>query len=125
MTNTNLKVMLVSCMCLSVINRFAESFNDFEQSLMSMENIDRTSPELWPETSKDTFRDGLGGYFVIFCAVAVPGMSEFINTYNSPANPGKLPYSKEFTPEDNNYLHRKFLFCKDSHLVSLCQFHLG
>lgn len=28
------------------------AFTEFEESLLSMENLDRSSPELWPEKSK-------------------------------------------------------------------------
>lgn len=45
---------------------------------------------------------------MIYLLIVVPGMSDFINTYSSTANTNKLPYSREFTAEDNNYLHRKY-----------------
>ncbi|XP_022912776.1 protein lin-52 homolog [Onthophagus taurus] len=64
-----------------------DSAFELETSLMSMENMDRSSPELWPEK--------------------IPGMSEFMNLLTPPNNNnGKLPYSKEFTSEDENYLHQ-------------------
>ncbi|KAF2905824.1 hypothetical protein ILUMI_00360 [Ignelater luminosus] len=61
------------------------SFTPIEDSLLSMENLDRTSPELWPEK--------------------IPGMSDFINSFTPPSTT-KPPYSKAFTTEDNNYLHQ-------------------
>lgn len=36
-------------------------------------------------------------------------MTDFINSYSSSATSNKLPYSKEFTQDDNDYLHRKYL----------------
>ncbi|KAF5299612.1 hypothetical protein FQA39_LY11527 [Lamprigera yunnana] len=50
-----------------------------------MENLDRSSPELWPEK--------------------IPGMSNFINSF-SPPTVTKPPYSKTFTAEDHNYLQQ-------------------
>ncbi|XP_025835097.1 protein lin-52 homolog isoform X2 [Agrilus planipennis] len=58
-------------------------FVALEDSLLSMENIDRASPDIWPEK--------------------IPGMSDFMHSF-SPPNSTKPPYSKTFTPEDQNYL---------------------
>ncbi|KAG5897145.1 hypothetical protein JTB14_020874 [Gonioctena quinquepunctata] len=64
-----------------------EDLEDLGPSLLSMENLDRTSPELWPEK--------------------IPGVTEFINSFQStPQNATKLPYSREFTHDDENYLHQ-------------------
>lgn len=60
-------------------------FSSLEDSLLSMENLDRSSPELWPEK--------------------FPGMSDFINSF-SPTSTTKPPYSKVFSAEDTNYLHQ-------------------
>ncbi|KRT81183.1 hypothetical protein AMK59_6189, partial [Oryctes borbonicus] len=61
------------------------AFTEFEESLLSMENLDRSSPELWPEK--------------------IPGMNEIMSIF-TPPNSNKLPYSKELTQEDQNYLHQ-------------------
>ncbi|CAH0560982.1 unnamed protein product [Brassicogethes aeneus] len=60
---------------------------DIVESLMSMENLDRSSPELWPEK--------------------IPGIRDFLNNFQStPQSASKLPYSRELTLEDQNYLHQ-------------------
>ncbi|KAI4471679.1 retinal tissue protein [Holotrichia oblita] len=64
------------------------AFTEFEESLLSMENLDRSSPELWPEK--------------------IPGMNEIMSIF-TPPTAAKLPYSKDFTPEDQTYLHRKYI----------------
>lgn len=46
----------------------------------------------------------IGGFFFLL----VPGISEFMSSF-TPPNVIKLPYSREFTVEDQNYLHRKFV----------------
>ncbi|KAK5643527.1 hypothetical protein RI129_007372 [Pyrocoelia pectoralis] len=61
-------------------------FSSIEESLLSMENLDRSSPELWPEK--------------------FPGMSDFINSFSPPHCSAKPPYSKVFTAEDTSYLHQ-------------------
>ncbi|KAB0794946.1 hypothetical protein PPYR_11785 [Photinus pyralis] len=61
-------------------------FSSVEESLLSMENLDRSSPELWPEK--------------------FPGMSDFINSFSPPHCSTKPPYSKVFTPEDTSHLHQ-------------------
>ncbi|XP_017783143.1 PREDICTED: protein lin-52 homolog [Nicrophorus vespilloides] len=61
------------------------SFDEFEQSLISMENIDRTSPELWPEK--------------------FPGLTDFISSYAN-LNTTKLPYNKKFNHEDQTYMNQ-------------------
>ncbi|CAG9827886.1 unnamed protein product [Diabrotica balteata] len=67
-----------------------EELREFGSSLISMENLDRTSPELWPEK--------------------IPGVTEFINSFQTtPNSTTKLPYSKELTHEDQNYVHREYL----------------
>nr|XP_023029749.1 protein lin-52 homolog isoform X1 [Leptinotarsa decemlineata]XP_023029757.1 protein lin-52 homolog isoform X1 [Leptinotarsa decemlineata] len=68
-------------------DREQEDLEDLGPSLLSMENLDRTSPELWPEK--------------------IPGVAEFINSFQStPQSTTKLPYSRELTHEDENYLHQ-------------------
>ncbi|KAF7283900.1 DREAM core complex component lin-52 [Rhynchophorus ferrugineus] len=56
---------------------------EFENSLLTMENLDRSSPEMWPEK--------------------IPGVTDFINSYNNHIV-SKMPYSKELTEDDQNYL---------------------
>ncbi|CAH1958065.1 unnamed protein product [Acanthoscelides obtectus] len=52
-----------------------------------MENLDRSSPELWPEK--------------------IPGMTEFISSFQTtPQSTTKPPYSKELSQEDQNYMHQ-------------------
>ncbi|KAJ8968314.1 hypothetical protein NQ317_007564 [Molorchus minor] len=64
-----------------------QELEEFGHSLLSMENLDRSSPELWPEK--------------------IPGVTDFINSFQStPQSATKLPYSRELTPEDQNYLHQ-------------------
>ncbi|XP_019876936.1 protein lin-52 homolog [Aethina tumida] len=61
--------------------------DELVESLMSMENLDRPSPELWPEK--------------------IPGIRDFISNFQStPQSVSKSPYSRELTPEDQNYLHQ-------------------
>ncbi|XP_044254135.1 protein lin-52 homolog [Tribolium madens] len=62
-----------------------QSLSDLEQTLMSMENLDRASPEIWPEK--------------------YPGMTDFVNSF-TPPSAVKLPYSKELNQDDQNYLHQ-------------------
>ncbi|CAG9819556.1 unnamed protein product [Phaedon cochleariae] len=66
----------------------SEDLEDFGSSLLSMENLDRTSPELWPEK--------------------IPGVTEFINNFQStPQSATKIiPYSKELSQEEENYLQQ-------------------
>lgn len=40
---------------------------------------------------------------------SVPGMSDFMNNFTTSTHTSKLPYSKEFTQEDNDYLHREYM----------------
>ncbi|KAJ8950986.1 hypothetical protein NQ318_006370 [Aromia moschata] len=64
-----------------------QALQEFAHSLLSMENLDRTSPELWPEK--------------------IPGVTDFINSFQTtPQSVTKLPYSRELTQEDQNYLHQ-------------------
>ncbi|KAK9883055.1 hypothetical protein WA026_001262 [Henosepilachna vigintioctopunctata] len=58
---------------------------ELEASLYSMEILDRASPELWPEN--------------------FPGMSEFTNKITQ-SKSIKLPYSRELTQDDQNYMHQ-------------------
>lgn len=76
-----------------------------------MENLDRTSPEIWPERSTVLLR--CAWIFKDSSLFSVPGMTDFINNYTSSANTNKLPYSKDFTQEDNDYLHRKCQLMRD------------
>ncbi|CAG9860782.1 unnamed protein product [Phyllotreta striolata] len=63
-----------------------EELQEFGTNLLSMENLDRTSPELWPEK--------------------IPGITELMSNYQStPQSATKLPYSKDLTQEDEHYLH--------------------
>ncbi|CAG9766373.1 unnamed protein product [Ceutorhynchus assimilis] len=62
-----------------------EILDNFTKSLLTMENLDRSSPEMWPEK--------------------VPGVTDFINSYNTQF-PSKMPYSKELTAEDQNYMQQ-------------------
>nr|CAH7716543.1 unnamed protein product [Callosobruchus chinensis] len=69
------------------IEREQDHLEDFGRSLLSMENLDRSSPELWPEK--------------------IPGMTEFISSFQStPQSTTKPPYSKELSQEDQNYMHQ-------------------
>ncbi|KAJ3659305.1 hypothetical protein Zmor_011001 [Zophobas morio] len=62
-----------------------QSLTELEQTLLSMENLDRASPEIWPEK--------------------YPGMTDFINSFTPPSTV-KLPYSRQLNQEDQNYLHQ-------------------
>ncbi|XP_067011856.1 protein lin-52 homolog [Anabrus simplex] len=56
-----------------------------EESLLSMEKLDRTSPELWPEQ--------------------IPGVTEYI--FNTPPpNKTMQPWTRELDSEDINLLHQ-------------------
>lgn len=35
----------------------------------------------------------------------MPGVTDFMNSYSNTHVPPKMPYSKEFTEEDQNYMH--------------------
>ncbi|XP_065159865.1 protein lin-52 homolog isoform X2 [Atheta coriaria] len=59
------------------------SGDEMDTTLISMENIDRESPQLWPEKS----------------------MNEFMNAYSATSS-NKLPYSREFDSEDTNLLNQ-------------------
>lgn len=48
-----------------------------------------------------------GAGFLRCFYVAVPGVTDFINSYNNTHIPPKMPYSKELTEEDQTYMHRK------------------
>ncbi|XP_018579488.1 protein lin-52 homolog [Anoplophora glabripennis] len=63
-----------------------QALQELRHSLLSMENLDRTSPELWPEK--------------------IPGVTDFINSFHTPQSTTKLPYSRELSQEDQNYLHQ-------------------
>ncbi|XP_066152176.1 protein lin-52 homolog isoform X2 [Euwallacea fornicatus] len=63
-----------------------QNLEEFANSLIAMENMDRTSPEMWPEK--------------------VPGVTDFINSYSNTHIPPKMPYSKELTEEDRNHMHQ-------------------
>ncbi|ENN71813.1 hypothetical protein D910_10259 [Dendroctonus ponderosae] len=79
-------VLVASCQTFDPCLFVDGNLGDFENDLISMENLDRTSPEMWPEK--------------------VPGVTDFINSYNSTHLPAKLPYSKEITLEDQKYMHQ-------------------
>nr|CAD7447331.1 unnamed protein product [Timema bartmani] len=57
----------------------------FEESLLSTEKLDRTSPELWPEQ--------------------IPGVLEFMST-QSTSNGSPQPWTKSLDNDDMNLLHR-------------------
>lgn len=58
----------------------------FDETLLSMEKLDRTSPELWPEK--------------------IPGVSNFLSL-NVPRNGGNSqPWTRELDNEDINLLHQ-------------------
>ncbi|KAK9883054.1 hypothetical protein WA026_001262 [Henosepilachna vigintioctopunctata] len=65
--------------------RQTKAERELEASLYSMEILDRASPELWPEN--------------------FPGMSEFTNKITQ-SKSIKLPYSRELTQDDQNYMHQ-------------------
>ncbi|XP_049848059.1 protein lin-52 homolog isoform X2 [Schistocerca gregaria] len=62
------------------------SMSELDENLLSMENLDRASPELWPEK--------------------IPGMSNFVNQ-TAAANTSGQPWNKELDSEDINLLHRR------------------
>nr|CAD7573858.1 unnamed protein product [Timema californicum] len=57
----------------------------FEESLLSTEKLDRTSPELWPEQ--------------------IPGVLEFMST-QSTSNGSPQPWTKSLDNDDMNLLHQ-------------------
>ncbi|GLH10599.1 hypothetical protein R5R35_006105 [Gryllus longicercus] len=64
---------------------FSADLAMFDESLLSMEKLDRTSPELWPEQ--------------------IPGVSDFL--MNSPLpSVNDQPWTKELDSEDINLLHQ-------------------
>ncbi|XP_049769284.1 protein lin-52 homolog isoform X1 [Schistocerca cancellata] len=61
------------------------NMSELDENLLSMENLDRASPELWPEK--------------------IPGMSNFVNQ-TAAANTSGQPWNKELDSEDINLLHQ-------------------
>ncbi|CAH0755420.1 unnamed protein product [Diatraea saccharalis] len=59
-----------------------------EESLLSLEKLDRASPELWPEQ--------------------IPGVSDFAPLQN--VNDSPPAWNKGFTKEDYTYMQRKIQF---------------
>ncbi|KAL1493895.1 hypothetical protein ABEB36_009577 [Hypothenemus hampei] len=80
-----------------------QNLEDFGNSLLSMENMDRSSPEMWPEK--------------------VPGVTDFINSYNNTHIPTKLPYSKEFTDEDRAYIQQLATFPTSGLIAKVKELH--
>lgn len=76
---------------------------------MSLEKLDRASPDLWPEQSECIFNkfnptDENYNYFIpVICEV--PGVNEFIAQNLSPND--QSPWLSGLTPDDINQLHRK------------------
>ncbi|XP_044730418.1 protein lin-52 homolog [Chrysoperla carnea] len=62
-----------------------DNLRSLEESLLSLEKLDRTSPELWPER--------------------MPGVSEFVSCY-TPPNSSPPSWTKGLTNEDINILHQ-------------------
>ncbi|CAM1331445.1 LIN52 (predicted) [Pycnogonum litorale] len=59
---------------------------DLEQSLLSLEKLDRASPDLWPEQ--------------------IPGVSEFAAIHSPPVNGSPQPkWLQDLQPEDISTLH--------------------
>lgn len=69
--------------CLGSASVFDEKMSSVEESLLSMEKLDRTSPELWPEQ--------------------IPGMMDFAS-YSTNGN--KDPWTADFTSEDMTLMNQ-------------------
>lgn len=83
---------------------------------MSLEKLDRASPDLWPEQSEFHFDPSLDilnlvhyilSYFIL-ANDEVPGVNEFVaqNSLQSEA----ASWSAALTPDDINQLHRNYSF---------------
>jgi hypothetical protein len=95
-----------------------------DDSLLSMEKLDRTSPELWPEQSmvlqvKLIESARMSCVFHVFnCVfVAVPGVSEFVSLHSSTPNTSPQPWTKGLDPDDINLLHRKSFHISQSNVT--------
>ncbi|PBC34004.1 Protein lin-52 [Apis cerana cerana] len=69
-----------------------------EESLMSLEKLDRASPDLWPEQKKIIYR------VIILMINEVPGVNEFV-AQNSPQTEPSA-WAAGLTPDDINQLHQ-------------------
>ncbi|KAG1683675.1 Protein lin-52 [Nymphon striatum] len=87
---------------------------DLEQSLYSLEKLDRSSPDLWPEQIFLSLEfvliiSKLCDPFVIkigFNIFSVPGVAEFAAIHGSPNNNKPKPkWRQDLQPEDVNTLH--------------------
>ncbi|XP_033208321.1 protein lin-52 homolog isoform X3 [Belonocnema kinseyi] len=61
-----------------------------EESLMSFEKLDRSSPELWPEQTNDE----------------VPGVSEFVAQNSAASKPEQPSWTTSLSPSEINQLHQ-------------------
>ncbi|XP_046382915.1 protein lin-52 homolog isoform X2 [Ischnura elegans] len=63
-----------------------ETLVDFDESLLSLEKLDRASPELWPEQ--------------------IPGVSEFVSLHDPAPREAVQPWAQRLDSEDINLIHQ-------------------
>ncbi|KZC13499.1 Protein lin-52 like protein [Dufourea novaeangliae] len=84
-----------------------------EESLMSLEKLDRASPDLWPEQSEFMLRNihvalsESGNVSYMLAVNEVPGVNEFVAQNSPQTEPSS--WAAGLTPDDINQLHRQFL----------------
>ena len=80
---------------------------------MSLEKLDRASPDLWPEQSKYILYNFIAYFgqelqYIIYILTIneVPGVNEFVAQNSPQTEPSS--WAAGLTPDDINQLHRKF-----------------
>lgn len=68
------------------VTQSVDAMDTLDDSLLSLEKLDRTSPEMWPEQ--------------------IPGVSEFVSLHSSAANALQQPWTRGLDPDDINLLHQ-------------------
>ncbi|KAJ9592508.1 hypothetical protein L9F63_015825 [Diploptera punctata] len=63
-----------------------DPMNQLDESLLSLEKLDRSSPEMWPEQ--------------------IPGVSEFVSLHTSSPKSSPQPWTKILDSDDINLLHQ-------------------
>ncbi|KAG8235185.1 hypothetical protein J437_LFUL014149 [Ladona fulva] len=63
-----------------------DSYTEFDENLLSLEKLDRASPELWPDQ--------------------IPGVSEFVSLHDSAPKEATQPWAQRLDNEDINLLHQ-------------------
>ncbi|XP_078036461.1 DREAM core complex component lin-52 isoform X1 [Augochlora pura] len=81
-----------------------------EESLMSFENLDRASPDLWPEQSESLLQTlylplrGSDNVSYMLAVTEVPGVNEFVAQNSPQTEPSS--WAASLTADDINHLHQ-------------------